>query len=228
MKLIASLAGTVVLHVSSDDVMPKHGILQRDLIQYIAERYQFSGRPAIPPNAPPGTIIPIIFNQGKFVTKAGTYPVLQIIQPPNGDIVTAGDTDVAELVLEDLVSGLEADLKFNYRGKKQRKSYVSVLTVECDAALENQISAFRHIEEILNRAIPRENMPFKPKSLIFGYGDPTDGINSEDASSIERTDFALQRRAGSAYEQNRYFSQMPLPTNRHFEVLQEIEAALRG
>ena len=51
MKIIASSQGTVTLHVSSDDVAPANGLLQRDLVQFIGDAFQFGVRPNVPPGA---------------------------------------------------------------------------------------------------------------------------------------------------------------------------------
>jgi hypothetical protein len=226
MKLIASLAGTVALNVQADDVAPKNGLTQRDLAQYISDRYQFSGRPNVSNTLASPTVL--IFNQGKMVSKSGEYPILQIAQPPNGDIVTAINTDIAELVLDDLIAGLEADLKFDYRGKAQQRTYLSILTVECDEPVEKLFTALQTVEELLNQAIPRDGWPFRFKGFTLGYGESSDAPTFDDISSLRKADFQFQRRAGVPYDQNRYYSSMPVPTKRHFEILQQIEKALRA
>jgi hypothetical protein len=51
-------------------------------------------------------------------------------------------------------------------------------------------------------------------------------MNLMDINAIDNADFILQRRATAPYSENRYFSAMPLPTARHFEILQMIEEVL--
>jgi hypothetical protein len=226
-KLISSNVGTVVQHISSDAVQPPQGLLQRDLVEFIAHRYRFAIKPNIPPNLE-AQIPTLLFRSGKFTDQTGEYVVIQIGQLQNGDAVTALSTDIAERILADLITGLSEGMGFRYDGVEFRRSYSSGLVVEFDIDLEDKIRAFGKIEKILARAIPRENMPFKPKSLAFGYGEIGPMTQGGDLNMLENMDFTLQRRTGAPYSANRYFSNMPLPTDRHLEVLQEIENSLKG
>lgn len=224
LKLVSSALGTVALYGPGDEVLPEGGLLQRDLVKFVGDAYQFSIRPEIPPGVPPQLFPTLSFQQGKLEGKE-IYPIHQMLLMQNGDAVSAQTTDAADFILSDLIKQLEHGLHYRYGDiSGRRKTYFSAIIVQFDAALEDRISAFGRIEKILNRVIPRENMPFKPKILSFGHGDPAiQGIANVD--DLLKADFSLQRRVGAPYSENRYFSSAPLSTTEHAELLQEIETA---
>ena len=207
MKLIASLAGTVALQVSTDDVGPRNGLLQHDLIQYIGNRYHFSNRPNIPPNLPPNTQVSIVFHNGENDGEGWNG----ISDNPNRPTDKRGYCYGGQYRYSQLYSRRSdrgarvGDLKFEYRGKPQRKTYISVLIVEFEEALDLSIAPLKRVEFNLStpeEAMPREGAPFKNKGFIFGYGDPVEGMTFSDAAGLEQSDFIFQRRAGAPYDQN--------------------------
>jgi hypothetical protein len=79
MKVIANSQGIVGLQVSADDVTPKSQIMMRDIIEFIAQSYQFAVKPQIPPNIPPFMIPIFVFQSGQFVIGDEKLPIIQLV-----------------------------------------------------------------------------------------------------------------------------------------------------
>jgi len=215
------------VRVSGDDVVPQRGVLQNDLVQYVGDMYGFSVRPIIPPNAPPQAFPILTFQQGRFLNKDGMFPVQQLIIYQNGDVVSAIDTEIAEVILDDYISTLDNNFGYRYANKPQKRYYLSTIVVEFERDIGRQIDGLRKIGEILTREIPREGRPFDTKRLLFGYGDAFNVVLSS-PEVIERADFTIERRGGEPSERNRYFSSAPVRTRDHVRILELIEEAIRG
>lgn len=225
MKLVVSSQGIVAAGISADDVSPERGLLYQDLIQYVGDMYNFAVRPDIPPNIPIQAPPFFLFQQGRFVNNDSAFPVHQLAIFQNGDSVSAMDTDVAEMILDDYTAKLDANFGFRFANKPQKRYYLSSIVVELAHGIGKQIAGLRKIGEILTREIPREGMPFDTKALAFGWGDPA-ALTLSSPALLERADFTIERRAGEPYERNRYFSSAPVRTSEHVRILELIEAAI--
>jgi len=219
MKLIASVQGTVAVRVSNDEVIPERGLLQRDLVQFVGNCYNFLVRP----NIALGMTQPLVFQQGKFIKDEGDeYPISQLTVFGDGDAITARSTEISDFILDDFLRKLDEGLGYRFEKSSQMRLYVSNVAVEFGAGLEEYIQALHMIEDILNNEIPRDDVPFKTKRLAFGYGDATQpALPSLD--EFKNADFLIERRAGEPYSKNRYFSSAPLRTADHVRVLEQIE-----
>jgi hypothetical protein len=139
MKVVLSALGTVAIRVSGDDVVPERGLLQRDLVQYIGGLYDFAIRPIIPPNAPPQTFPILAFQQGRFVNQDGMFPIQSLIIFENGDAVSAANTDIAEMIIDDYIEKLETHLGYRYKGKPQNRYFSSSIVVDFEHSIGEQI-----------------------------------------------------------------------------------------
>jgi len=227
MKLIISAWGAVFIHASADDVIPKDGVNQQDLIQYLTRTYKFASRPitaALPVQATQNQNL--VFRSGKLTKGDQGYVIHNLVAFPNGDGVVGFTTESAEIVMNDYLDRLDADLKYRYKDGIWKRTYASGVVIEFEFSLEERIPTFKAISAILDRTISREGRPFKPKSISFGDGDPLAVDLQNDIDAASKTDFTLQRRAGEPYSANRYYSVAPIKTQDHVKMLEEIEAVL--
>lgn len=226
MKVISSASGTVLVRAAADEVCPPNGLLQRDIVEFVAGSYGFSVKPIIPPGATPEMFPVLNFQSGKLTTGGVSYPIHHLGMLQNADVVTSTSTDLADVIFDDLRSRLDEGLGYRYGNKPWPRTYLSGVIVQFDRDLEQRIAFFQKVEEILGKEIPRPNMPFKPKTLAFGSGDPLGFVGGTSLEKLETADFVLQRRVGSPYSENRYFSNMPAKTADHIRILELIEAAM--
>jgi len=224
MKLIASIQGTVAVRVSNDEVIPERSVLQRDVVQFVGDCYNFSVRPNIEPGTPPQVPI-LIFQQGKLIKDDGEYPIEQLTIFGNGHAITERSTEISDIILDDYLGKLDEGLGYRFAKSAQMRLYVSNVAIEFGAGLEEYIQALHMIEDILNNEIPRDGVPFKTKRLAFGYGDPTQAALLS-LDELKNADFLIERRAGEPYSKNRYFSSAPLRTADHVRVLEKIEKSI--
>ena len=227
MKLLLSTHGIVSVKISQEDVVPLAGLLQRDLIQFIGNLYNFDVKPHIPANIPQQAMLPILtFNQGRFESGGQSHPVIQLIAFQNGDAVMASDTEIAERILTHYLDDLDSGLGFRNKTVSQTRYYVSNIIVEFDYDIAARLEGINIISELLNKEISRSDAPFSVKRLALGSGDPVPLVFAA-AEATSHADFTLERRAGQPYSSNRYFSSAPTRTEDHIRILESIEKLLR-
>ncbi len=227
MKFILSTAGTAAIRVSGDNVVPTHGVLARDIIEFIAQEYQFSVKPTFPSGVPPFAITTHTYQSGVFMdNNGGRFPIIQLSVVLNGDIVTAGTTNIAENIIEDLTSKLDTSMGYRFASASKRKIFHSMIVAQFDPAVEDKLKSLGKIEKIINDNVPRPAMPFKIKRLAFGYGDVAQFFMPTSLEAIESADFLIERRTSEPYAENRYFSSAPVETSEHIRILEQIEEAL--
>jgi hypothetical protein len=221
MKLIASIQGIAILHVSPDDVIPTRGLLIRDLLRVVGDTYKFSVKPEIPPGIPPNSIPAYVFQSGVLETEKEKFPISQLIIASHGGAIVANTTDAADKVLDDYISCMDTTLCYRFASAKMRRTYYSNVVAQFDNGIEEIISAIGKIEAILNRTMTRTSR-FKIKRLAFGYGDPIQPSVTT-IESFDNFDFVIERRAGESYPENRYFCGGPTRTDDLIELLELIE-----
>ena len=145
---------------------------------------------------------------------------MQLASVPNGDIVTAATTEIADAILNDYTKRLDDALGYRFASAmKVHKTFQSNIVVQFDVPLEEQIRGLLKIEACLAREIPRALLPFKIKRLGFGYGEIIPALTLE---TIDKSDFVIERRAGSPFSENRYFCSAPTTTIEHIRILSEV------
>ena len=221
MKFINSLGGIVGLHISAEEVLPVGSLPIRDLIRFLGETYQFVTRPQFPPEGLLTSMEQFVFQHGVMTKEDKKYVILQLVLLPNGDIITAATTEIADIIMDDFTRKLDEHFEYRFATANKRCSYASNIVVDFDFGIEEKIDVFRKIESLLNRRIPRPEMPFKIKRVAFGYGNPT--VPTFSLEEMERADFVIERRANEPYERNRYYSAAPMATSAHIKLLEAIE-----
>tara|TARA_R110001599_G_C12157608_1_gene651997 strand:+ start:551 stop:1138 length:588 start_codon:yes stop_codon:yes gene_type:complete len=131
------------------------------------------------------------------------------------------NSKVLEAFLDDLDVWLEADLGFNkIETHAAGKAFVSDIIVEMDpvvfAALEQYqlvtADIGRNIQHLWRRDIPR----FTSAGIMFAVDDTL-------VPGMKPMPFRLERKLGTGFEKNLFFSSAPLTTDLHFEVLDNLE-----
>jgi hypothetical protein len=223
MKLIGHLQAFAAIREKVEEYLPTRGVIQREVIELVRTRYEFQAFPQLAP----GGMFPqiLFFVGGKFSGNGESFAINQIMMKEDGDVVVATTTEQASHVLNDLVKLLDDNLGFRLRIAHGGIRYLSNVVVEFDKGFENSIISLSRMASAINEM--RVGMPaFNIKRLSFGR----DGIaeTNDLLVSIENADFLIERRAGTAYEANRYFCSAPLPTADHLRLLEQIEAIARG
>ena len=208
MKVILATHGTVGIRVSGDDVAPRPGTLIREIIDFVGETYRFHVKPTISPGVAPFMVPNYVFQSGQLVSGENKLPIAQLAIIPNGDFVTANDTDVADKIMDDFMARLDATFGYRFAAAQKQRVYQSNVVVEFEPPLSEKIDAFKKIELILNGASIR-SAPFNFKRLAFGIGDIQRIATMSTIDEVENSDFIIERRAGEPYSRNRSFAARP-------------------
>jgi hypothetical protein len=228
MRYVGPVLAAAAVRVSVDGVMPPKGVLQRDLIPFLTNRYEFNVSPQTGPGVAASPIL--TFASGVFDPSGDRIPIVQILIFPDGLAVFTKETDGASSVLEDLMFGLDEHLGYRHRANQKERLYLSQLTVEFDDAFVQQAETFLLVRGLVNNALHREAGNYKLKRLAFGRDtDPSvpAGVPIMAMDQIMLQDFLIERRAGESIQNNVFFCSAPLATNDHLAVLEKIENACR-
>ena len=156
------------------------------------------------------------FIGGEFIKDDGTVIGLNVTVFSDGIWAdTFSSTKDSEAFLEEALSELPA-LGFAFDQEMiRRKAYLSQVTVKCERALESLNPKLTEFADRLSSAVggTRFNM-----YAIELWPDQT--------LVHKPANFSFQRKVGEPLESNRYWSQAGVPTEKHLELLQELEAIL--
>lgn len=220
MKLVSSITGTAAIRASNDDTGPKGGVLPRDLVAFVGDLYNFTGRP----NPEIGPILQFQF--GETIGGANKIIIQQLILAPDGDAVLASDTDLADAVMTDYFAKMDAALGFRFEEASPVREHVSVVVVEFDEVAVNHISSFGNVERIIGEAVGVYRPSYKIKQFSFGTDAAAESPRTASISQLLPSDFTIERRAGEPMERNRFFCRAPLTTSAHISALEAIEQAI--
>ena len=128
---------------------------------------------------------------------------------------TWSSTKDSEEFLESVLGGL-SKLGFAYESEiVRRKAYVSQVHVKCSRPL----SALNpRLAEFANRLSSAVGGTVFDMAAIELWPDQ--------AQALKPANFSFQRKIGEPPSSDRYWSQAALPTDRHLELLEELEAIL--
>ena len=218
MELKSVLLARSIWLFDSDEINP-HGKDIKQVLRAIGERYHFTKYPKEDKdfigigNSPK--------DGAEFV--GGTFRDLVVGLTVFDDGIVAetrSSTDDTDTFVEDLLQWLVIQFGFVYeRGTVGSKSYVSQLLVTTDrsvAALNPKLAGFA--EKLASLTSTENNsVVYEPGGIIF---------RSDPANKISPSFFTFDRRAGVPFRENKYFSQAPLRTQVHLDMLSELENIL--
>jgi hypothetical protein len=224
MKLVGTLQGVCIIKFSLEEVSPLSGVQIPKVQSLIQTTYKAKPMAAItlkPPTA--GEFQPVNFGGGQFTDGDNSYAVPQIMIAANGLMVTAQNTEVSGKIMDHLAGLLDSDLDFRLKDADVKRFYVSALVVKFERNFEDYIAPLRAIREIVQSAMGRADGVAVKRLSLGPSGDAGPFVTID---SIEVSDFIIERRAGSPFSDNRYFTIAPVTTESHLEMLQRIEDAI--
>ncbi len=196
------------------------GLSLQGVIDGLKERYQFA-------KAPKNTLDlderkALAFKSGTFVNSKGV-PVVTAFTIYNDGFAAetlASTNDSTEFLVE-----VEGWIKNEFGlvvPQPVKKAYVGQIDFESDVAL---LAINPHLLELIKSIEDRYEPPDgKPRHFDFaGISFWTEDANLPLAPAILK----VERKIGSPFSSNHYFSQTPLETQQHIELLHELEQLLR-
>jgi len=164
----------------------------------------------------------LIFEGGEFESKRHGRIIAKLKVFDDGLVAdTYSSTDDSKDLLEDAMSWLKAEFGLSLPSDRERKIlYLSELTVTTDNDMMGLNPNFARFAALLSKKLSdvgssSVNDGFKLSTIGFWPPDPR--------KSGAPAPFRFEMKAGTVPSDKRYYSQAPLTTEAHLEVLNEFE-----
>lgn len=205
----------VIAFVEMNDLNPKGKIRLPVVASMISERYGFAKSPAKPEDF--DEVKGVEFEEGAFED----IGIDKLTIWSNGvGIDVRSSTDDARAILEKALEWLRKEVGLNYdAGTIKRWAYLSQVTFFSNADFDNLHPALMNLGRELTIAVSRlYGLDFEFRSNILGWSfDRT-------LKQFPISDFSIQRRVETPFSEGKYFSQAPLSTSEHLNLLEQFEA----
>ena len=196
---------------------PEGQLYLPDAVQKLVSRYFFAKFPSVEE-----------LSRGAFSFSLGKFGDVQINELqifPDGIIVSArAPTGVLDAFISDLLSWSEKEFGLVEAATPKPEKFIeSAIIVKSATDLALSLAPRTDVAQILNRRFP-EHIVSMGAYQLSGFlldGDPT-----KFSSRPKPTRFVLERRLGSPFSENVFYSAAPLHTEDHLKVLSEFEALL--
>lgn len=193
-----------------------------ELVEFVKERYDFKQVPTVQELASG----PANFMLGKLTAGEHSITVEQLsvvyvgMQATSVSVATRTSTDDAELFLNDLIHRI-ADGYGLDSGEVFPRAYHSQVEFAFERSLAGQFEELVRIGHEITEFIKGYGKEDCPEFEFGGFSMHFDTTKPQ--SMPIPTPFAVERRVGAPYEENKYFSQGPLKTKHHVDVLRLLE-----
>ena len=214
MNIVAFSSGSFIVLFPLEAFTPVSGLNERRTVDAIRERYKFVSSPDMSSSRAELEQTGIVFERGVHETAAGQVAINRLSVHNDGVVVRSNRTEHAEAFFNDVTSWLIEE--HECRQVRQKPLYVSEIVVDFEAPVANMIN---NSKEIVNLLLSHVDKRREVKAAAFS------ALSFEFATkdSMAAAKFLIERRVGTTVDDERYFCSAPLTTERHLEVLQEIE-----
>ena len=214
MNIVAFSSGSFIVLFPLEAFTPLSGLNERRTVDAIRERYKFVSSPDMSSSRAELEQTGIVFERGVHETAAGQVAINRLSVHNDGVVVRSNRTEHAEAFFNDVTSWLIEE--HECRRVRQKPLYVSEIVVDFEAPVANMIN---NSKEIVNLLLSHVDKRREVKAAAFS------ALSFEFATkdSMAAAKFLIERRVGTTVDDERYFCSAPLTTERHLEVLQEIE-----
>jgi len=223
MRFVISNQGAVVVKYSPDEVAPLGGYMARHLIDLLRTTYQFSVSPEVPIGVAASALPAYHFQSGMIFDEEGLLPIKTLVITANIIMVISQDTSKAEKILGHILDFLDANFSYRFKDTEKEKIYQSNITVDFQESIDRHLGSAISIGRLIAEATNNSELP-TIKRLHVGYGDLSTAQTPTNLP--EGIDFLIERRTGEPLSKNRYFCSAPLATERHVQLMTDIEHAL--
>ena len=212
MKIIAFSSGILVSLFRLEAFAPIGGLNERQVIGAIAQRYNFgtspnvSSREELERNG-------LVYESGFLETELGEATVHRLSIHNDGVIVRTNKTEHAEAFFDDLTNWLVEG--YGCREIRKKSLYSSEIVVEFEKPAKNMVVKF---DKLVNIILSSLNENREVSAAAFN------GLTIEfESKSASMPKFIIERREGTSLEDECYFCSAPLTTERHLQVLEDME-----
>lgn len=215
MQLSAVILARVLGFIETFDLSPRGNVFFPEIASEIAKRYNFQKYPKTLEDFDESKGVEFLEGRTKsnnVIQKFVVWNTLLVLE-------TRSNTADSKQILEEiLLWGTEKFGLYYKPGMIKRFAYVSDLTFHSDAPLLNASPALSSLAEMTSGAVSeiwQEPIQYEPMIVTIGH-DPLSRKNGI-------APFTIQRRAETRFSENKYFSEAPLPTDVHLQLLEAYE-----
>jgi hypothetical protein len=201
-------------------LMNPKGVSLQGLIDLLKEKYRFAKAPKNALDLDEQKALS--FRSGTFTNSKG-IPVIVGFSIYNDGFTaeTLSSTDDSTEFLLELAGWMKVECGFSLP-EDVRKAYVGQIDFESEGSLlglNTGLTNFLKALEARYSPVDKKPRQFDAAGLSFW----TEDVNKPTSPAI----FKFERKMGAPFSSNHYFSQAPLETQSHIEVLQELETLLK-
>ena len=217
MKLSAVTLARVLGFIETYDLNPGGKVFYPTVLAGIVERFRFQKFPQKPEDCDEQKGVEFLDGQWDGVT------VSKLVIYWNGLLLdTQSSTLESERILEEALTWAAEKFNLKYTsGMISRKRYLSNLTFYSDQNLLGMNSALSKLTSSLHdkvKEITGYDLAYESTRLDLDF--------CRHARQMPISTFTIQRRLETPFEENKYFSEAPLPTDLHWKLLEEFESGL--
>jgi len=217
-QLSSVLLARVLGFVETLDLNPRGKVYFPDIVSKLVERYGFQKFPQKLEEFDESKGVE--FREGrighKTIEKLVIWTSILVLE-------TRSNTTESRQILEDMLEWGAANAGLNYRpGMIKRFAYVSDLTFYSDVPILSVNPALIKLAAKTSAALTdiwQEPIQYEPANLAVAH-DPM-------ARKYGIAPFSITHRAEARFSENKYFSEAPLPTDKHIALLEEFEAEIK-
>lgn len=218
MRLLAVMLARVTAMTYVYEWDPRNKLFPMDFVQKLVERYSFQTFPKTLEDyrSPNG----VAFVSGKMKDiniESITFYVQGVV------VDTRSSTDDCNHVLGDLGTWISSITDVGFDEKRiTRRYYLSHLAVQSDGRLEFLNPKLAEVSSWLTESVSK----YAKQRLEFDLAGLTFQVDLYKHKTPLSMPMRIERLEGALFEENKYFSAAPLPTDEHISVLERFETAL--
>lgn len=219
MELLSVIAAKSSWLFDLGDLNPEGRALS-DLLPFLKNECKFTTAPTSLTDLDPVTKS-LTFRQGAFRIGDGPPKAVELTIYSDGlSANTFSSTADTDAFLNEVLTNASTAFGLHYSQKIIRgKYYLSELNVRLDRGLTTINEKLNQFARKLSSKIdPKNESLFEPGGVSFW----TDSFSA----AIKMDPFTIERKVGSPFSENRYFSRAPLQTADHLALLNEFERLL--
>jgi hypothetical protein len=220
MKVVTTEMGRVIQVFMPDEVRPPKGLYIPEVVRLISERYGFG----VSPNTAQTMQAGAKFQAGRLVSGDKKINIGELVLHNDAiSVTTTAHTDEAVFVVQDFMSWAKEAFGIRDQITQKPKIFESHFVVDFDRPVDEHLERFAAMTNEL-RSSYKELYGY---DQAFGFNRITFSVDvaSAPAFPLLRTDLWIERRVGTAFSQNRYFSACGLPSDKHLSLLEKFERA---
>ncbi len=218
MERAAVILARCIAFVETYDLSPVGRVFFPDLVKELVSRYQFQKFPKEFSD----------FDENKGIEflegKRDDDVIWRLVIYNTGILLdTRSNTGLSQAIIEEALGWAKEKFGLTYNpGMVSRFAYVSNLTFYSDITLDMLNPALKRLADRITSAVSeihKQQIDYQPTSLLIQH----DQLKRKSPLAA----FTITPRAETPLSDHKYFSEAPLPTDLHWELLEEFEAALK-